>query len=70
MKSNVPLLNGEVHRSMGGRRFYFKKKSGDACNYPPGNDHISPYQGIFEDDVPFPKVDMFRKLVFSATAVA
>ena len=24
--------------------------------YPPGNDHISPQNGTFEDDFPFPKV--------------
>ena len=24
--------------------------------YPPGNDHISPTQGMLEDDFPFPKV--------------
>ena len=30
--------------------------------YPPGNDHISPKNGIFEDDFPFPKVGYVNPL--------
>ena len=30
--------------------------------YPPGNDHISSYQGMFEDEFRFPKVGYVSSL--------
>ena len=37
--------------------FQGKKRKEEVDNNPPGNDHISPPKAMFEDDLPFLKVE-------------